>query len=71
MSASGERPQLNKFEQVSSLDHQISLAEGSSGEQIWTGLWSWPSVDTNWVAGESGPLYRGVGSEGGGGVGPV
>ena len=36
------RTQVNKFEQVSSVGHKMSVAGGSSSEQVWTGLQCWP-----------------------------
>ena len=41
-SAQGRGPRLNKFEQVSSLGHQMSLQKGSSSEPVWSGLQSSP-----------------------------
>ena len=47
---------LNKFEQACRLDHQITLGitrrGGSSSDQAWTGLQSWPPYFTSRVWGQ-------------------
>ena len=51
-------PQVNKFEHVSSLDHEISVpVGGSSGEQGWTGLQSRSHMS---LAGGRGAETKGV-----------
>ena len=58
----GGGPQVKKFEQVSSLHHQMSIAWGSSSEQVWTGLQFLPPDITNRGCPMRSHVQRGPGS---------